>query len=254
MLDLVEQLRNLGINSGGVLLVHCAFSKVGQIPDGVLGLINALRSVLGENGTLVMPSMSWDDKHPFLAAETSVKDEMGILADTFWRLTDVLRSDSPHSFAAVGRYAGMITVPHPIDVPHGLDSPVGRIYELDGQVLLIGIGHDSNTTIHLAEMLAGVRYRSESLATVLIDNQIQQVEFGEINHCCENFVLVDDWLNEKGLQTIGKLGQAECRLMNSRDLVKVVVEHLQAEETIFLHPFGVDEECDEARRSLQKYE
>ena len=61
---------------------------------------------------------------------------MGIVAQTFWQLPGVLRSDSPHAFAAAGPQAARITAPHPVDVPHGLDSPAGRVYELDGQVLL----------------------------------------------------------------------------------------------------------------------
>lgn len=55
----------------------------------------------------------------------------------FWQLLEVLRSDSPHAFAARGSEAARITRPHPIDVPHGLGSPGGCIYELDGQVLLL---------------------------------------------------------------------------------------------------------------------
>ena len=73
---------------------------------------------------------------------------MGIVAQTFWQLPGVLRSDSPHAFAAAGPQAARITAPHPVDVPHGLDSPVGRVYELDGQVLLLGVDHTANTTIH----------------------------------------------------------------------------------------------------------
>ena len=46
-----------------------------------------------------------------------------------------------------------------MDVPHGLDSPVGRVYELDGQVLLLGVDHTANTTIHLGEYMRRARYR-----------------------------------------------------------------------------------------------
>ena len=52
---------------------------------------------------------------------------VGVVADTFWRLPGVRRSDSPHAFAAAGPRAAEITAPHPIDVPHGPDSPVGRV-------------------------------------------------------------------------------------------------------------------------------
>ena len=72
-----------------------------------------------------MPSMTADDDHPFDPRATSCIG-MGIVAQTFWQLPGVLRSDSPHAFAAAGPQAARITAPHPVDVPHGLDSPVGR--------------------------------------------------------------------------------------------------------------------------------
>ena len=50
---------------GGVLIVHTAFSKVGPVDGGPHGLIEALRAALGADGTLVMPSMCEDDEHPF---------------------------------------------------------------------------------------------------------------------------------------------------------------------------------------------
>jgi len=87
------------------------------------------------------------------------------------RLPGVLRSDSPHAFAAVGPRAAEITLPHPVDVPHGPDSPPGRVHALDGQVLLLGVGHDSNTSVHLAELLAGVRYHRAAHSTILRDGR-----------------------------------------------------------------------------------
>ena len=246
---LVRQLLELGVKPGTVLLVHTAFSKVGPVEGGPSGLIAALREVLGPDGTLVMPSMSSDDDDPFDPRTTPCPD-MGVVAETFWRSPGVLRSDSPHAFAAIGLHAENITAPHPIDVPHGLNSPVGRAYELDAQVLLLGVGHDANTTIHLAESLAGVRYRREKYVTILEHGRPIRFDYREIDHCCQRFALVDGWLDHKGLQRRGRVGHGEARLARSRDIVKVATEHLRAEETVFLHPMGVDEECDEARRSL----
>lgn len=251
--QVTQQLLDLGVEPGGVLLVHTAFSRVRPVEDGPLGLIDALRAALGSHGTLVMPSMTDDDDQVFDRATTPCVG-MGIVADTFWRLPEVLRSDSPHAFAAVGPHAGRITAPHPFDVPHGLDSPVGRVYERGGQVLLLGVGHDSNTTIHLAESLAGVRYRREKHLTILKDGKTTPVPYREIDHCCENFVLVDRWLDEWGLQHKGMVGHAAARLVRSRDIVAVVSAHLQADELVFLHPPGVDHECDEARLSVGNLE
>jgi aminoglycoside 3-N-acetyltransferase len=195
--------------------------------------------------------MSYDDDHPFDKTKSPCP-EMGIVADTFWRLPGVLRSDNNHAFAAVGRLAERIVAPHPIHVPHGLNSPVGRVYELDGQVLLLGVGQDSNTTIHLGENLARVRYRRDKYITVLKDGKPTRLDYREIDHCCQNFALVDGWLDEKQLQSYGKIGNGETRLMCSRDIVNVVTGHLEKDETIFLHPRGVDEECDDARAGLTR--
>lgn len=247
--EVTDQLRRLGVQPGGVLVVHCAFSRVRPVAGGPLGLIVALRAALGPAGTLVMPSMSYDDEHPFDPRATPTL-EMGVVADTFWRQPGVRRSDSPHAFAAEGPLAERITQPHPYDVPHGLNSPIGRVYELDGQVLLLGVGQDDNTTLHLAENLAGVRYRRACSVTLLEGGQPVRREYAEIDHCCQNFVLVDGWLEADGLLARGPVGHAEARLMRSRDIVSVVVERLRREETLFLHPPGVDEECDEARASL----
>lgn len=89
-------------------------------------------------------------------------------------------------------------------------------------MLLLGVGHDDNTTIHLAEMLAGVQYRRHKEVAILQDGVPTHVAYGEIDHCCQNFQLVDAWLD---------------------------AEQLRRNETVFLHPLDIDEECDEARAS-----
>jgi aminoglycoside N3'-acetyltransferase len=247
--ELVRQLIELGVRPAGVLLVHSAFSRVRPVEDGPVGLIRALRAALGPNGTLVMPAMADDDMHAFDPA-TSPCHSMGVVADTFWRQPGVLRCDSPHSFAAVGPHAQAITRDQPVDIPHGPDSPVGRVSDLDGQVLLLGVGHDANTTLHLAENLAGVRYRLQAVATVLVAGRVTRCHYEEVDHCCENFSLMDRWLDAAGLQRRGAVGHGEARLARSRDLVRVAVAHLQDDETVFLHPPGVCDECDEARAGL----
>jgi len=175
---------------------------------------------------------------------------MGVAADTFWRMPSVQRSDSPHVFAAVGPEAARISADHPLDVPHGLNSPVGRVYDLDGQVLLLGVGHDANTTIHLAEALAGVRYRRRKSATIIEAGKPTRYCYGEIDHCCDNFNLVDQWLDADGRQRHGRVGHGQGRLSSSRDVVATVGARLRTNETVFLHELGVDTQCDEARASI----
>lgn len=245
--ELVHQLLALGVDPGGVLLVHASFSSVGPVEGGPPGLIAALLAALGKDGTLVMPSMADDDDTPFDRTQSRCR-AVGIVADTFWRMPGVLRSDSPHAFAAFGPLAERITEPHPVDIPHGLHSPPGRVYELDGQVLLLGVGHDADTTIHVGENLAGVRYRQPKYATVLENGQAKRYEYGETDHCCENFALLDAWLGDR--QRRGKVGNDEARLARSRDIVAAALTRLRENETVFLHAPGSCRECDVARAAI----
>ena len=245
----VGQLHALGVRPGDILVVHTAFSRVKPIDGGPQGLIEALLDAIGPRGTLVMPSFSDEDDVPFDASATPCRG-LGVVADTFWKWPGVRRSDNPHAFAAVGPAAAELLVDHPLDVPHGLDSPIGRAYQLDGKVLLLGVGHDANTTIHLAENLAGVRYRLPHHVTVRRDGRLTRVDYAEIDHCCENFALMDEWLDAAGYQRRGRVGQAQARLARSRDIVAAALPRLREDETVFLHPPGRCEECDQARASI----
>lgn len=244
---LVEDLRILGVEQGDVLVVHASYRAVRPVEGGPIGVIKALLQALGPEGTLVMPSMSdWDDDEVFDPKMMPCLG-MGIIADTFWRTPGVMRSDSPHSFAAFGPLAGAITAPHPPEIPHGLNSPVGRVFDLDGRVLLLGVDHDANTTIHLAEAVAQVPYGIPKHVTVLREGRPVRVDYRETDHCCRNFRLAGAWLAQRGLERRGKVGNAESRLMRSRDLVEIVVEELKREPLRFLCSRASG--CNECRRA-----
>jgi aminoglycoside 3-N-acetyltransferase len=247
---LVEQLRGLGLSAAPVVVAHTAFKAIGPVEGGPEGLIAALRLALGPEGTLVMPGMSDDDEHVFDAAATTCR-AMGVVADTFWRLPGVLRSDNPASFSAAGPLAQVITAPHPLAPPHGLDSPVGRACALGGLVLLLGTGHSSNTTIHLAEAMARVPYRARKHCMVSRDGAPVRVEYDETDHCCENFDRVDAWLRQDGLQVEGTVGRGPARLARASDIVRAAVERLRADPCVFLHPRGGGcHECEDAWASI----
>jgi aminoglycoside N3'-acetyltransferase len=248
--EVAGQLRALGVKQGGVLLVHTSFRAVRPVEGGPRGLIEALLQALGSHGTLVMPSWGDDDEVPLDPPTTPVAADLGAVADTFWKLPGVRRSHHSFAFAAAGPHAAAIIAdPLPLP-PHHPESPVGRVHELDGQVLLIGVGHDADTSLHLAEVLAGVPYGVRKHCTVLEDGRPVRVEYRENDHCCARFALADDWLRERGLQAEGRVGHAHARLARARDIVAVAVERLAGDPLLFLHsPSEGCAECDEARRS-----
>ena len=240
--EIVDQLRALGVRPGGVLCVHTSFRAVRPVEGGPAGLIQALRDALGPAGTLVMPTMS-DGESPFDPTRTPSLD-MGVVAETFWRLPGVQRSTHPGaSFAAAGPHADVICAPQPWSPPHGLDSPIGRVYQLGGQILLLGVGHGEDTSLHLAESLLPVPYSVEHPCVVEVDGGSAIVPIAESDHCCNNFTKMYVWLRDRGLQGEGPVGRAHARLIDARAIVEVALAHLRADPLIFLCP--ADAGCDE---------
>ncbi len=251
--EVVRQLRALGVREGGVLLVHTAFRRVRPVEGGLFGLIAALREALGPEGTLVMPSWAGSDDEIFDPKTSPASEDLGAVAEAFWRLPGILRSNHCQAFAAAGPEAARIIsddLPLP---PHIVASPVGRVHELDGQVLLLGVGHDSDTTLHLAEIIAEVPYRLPCHCTVLRGGEPVRIDYEENDHCCQRFALADDWLRSRGLQSEGFVGHAFARLSRSRDIVAVATSELERDPLVFLHSPADDcDECDEARASTAR--
>lgn len=196
-----------------------------------------------------MPSWT-DDDEVFDAEETPTEDHLGIVSDVFWRRPDVLRGTHLFAVAATGPKAEWTTAAPFVLPPHAPDSGVARVHDLDGWVLLAGVDHDANTTIHLAELLAGAPYRSRRHVTVLEDGRPRRIDYGENDACGRNFALVGGWLRERGLQREGPLGSGRAILARSRDIVSIVVVELRDDPCRFLCPRGTCGECDDSWESV----
>ena len=232
-------------------MVHTSFRAIRPVEGGPGGLIEALFERLGPQGTLVMPSWPEDANEPYDPARSPVAADLGVVAREFAGLPGVRRTAHVQAFSASGPQAEFVlSDPLPLP-PHIPASPVGRVYELDGQVLLIGVDHDADTTIHLAEVLAGVPYGLSKTCTAIVDGRIETVAYRENDHCCARFKLVDAWLRNTGEQREGVLGNAVARLVEARSVVSAVVPRLRGDPLLFLHdPSEGCEDCDEARASL----
>ena len=244
------QLTALGVRPGAVLLVHTSFREVRPVQEGPLGLIRALRAALGPAGTLVMPTMT--DGESVFDPRSTPTHEMGITAELFWRQPDVVRSTHPGgSFAATGPQAEHICAPQPLAPPHGIDSPPGRVHELAGQVLLLGVTYSECTMLHVAESIAGVPYSVAHPCVVEVDGVPKRVMIPETDHCCRGFRQMDAWMRARGMQRDAKVGSAHATLADARDIVAVAAERLRRDPLVFLcPPNAACEECDAARASV----
>jgi len=172
--SLSADLRALGLAEGDVVALHASTRRVGFVVGGPQAIVQALLDVLGPPGTLVVPTHTPENTDPagwqnppvpeswwpaireqapgFDPVITPASRWMGILAETVRTWPGAVRSNHPQvSFAAIGRQAREVTAGHRLDDALGDSSPLGTLYRLDGKVLLLGVGHDSNTSLHLAE-------------------------------------------------------------------------------------------------------
>ena len=262
--DLARDLRTAGIHEGDILVVHSALSKVGWVLGGPQEVIHALQDVLGPAGTLVMPTFSFSlagwQLPPFDPWKTASR--VGILTDTFWRQRDVLRSHHPtHSVAAWGCHAHEF-IDGPLSYgPLGTGSPLDRVREAGGRILLLGVGQNRNSTVHLAEARAEMPYLSVCF-TIDADydeawyrdepgGEAKFLPIREMPGSSEGFELLDDLLVDLGVSTRVVVGEAPCQLMQSERLCAVVEEMLRGNPFLFLRATEPCEITKEGRAYIE---
>jgi len=138
----------------------------------------------------------------------------GVIPDTFWRRPGTIRSHQySGSFAAWGNLAARILQGHDNSPGQMLeDHPLYRMMEAGGRILLIGVDHRVNSTIHVAEWVA--------VQNCGIDLPESWKEF------LKDFQTVDEPLDRQQGQVKGRIGSAEVRLVETRSLLRVVREIL----------------------------
>ncbi len=253
--SLAAELVALGVRPGSVLLVHSSLSSLGWVCGGALAVVQALRDVLGPDGTLVVPTHTPDNSDPALWQHPPVPETwwpvirehmpafdpartpsrwMGQMAEVVRTWPGARRSDHPQvSFAAVGPQAAAVVAGHRLDDMLGDSSPLGHVYDLDGDVLLIGVGHDSNTSLHLAEYRVARPVRALLAAAIQSgDGRRRWVEWEDIDLDESRFARIGADLEQTGVVQIGLVGSAESRLMRQRDAVDFAVRWLDGSQTL----------------------
>lgn len=186
--DLVDGLRSLGLDASSSVIVHSSLRSFGRVEGGAATVCGALRETCR---TVLMPAASWDrtgipappgparpnnavrtdaappdyasrsaatwpefdgalDRATPFSLDLPIDRELGLIPETMRREFDPVRSTHPlFAYLAVGTRAAELIA------SQALADPLAPLEQWAGHVLLLGVGHTSNTCIHLAEQRLG---------------------------------------------------------------------------------------------------
>lgn len=241
------------------MLVHSSLRRIRPDQGGAATVVCALLDVLGDEGTLVVPTQTaWNsttsrhyldatagltpqeivayrDAMPAFDPLTTPSSGMGAIAEYVRTMPDAHRSTHPHtSFAAVGALAKELTACHEPECHLGERSPLGELYLSDGWILHLGTGYQTATIFHLAE------YRYTQLATRVYEAHIVNEQTGHnVWTAFEDIPLDDDdfarlganFESHVGTPPIrhGRVGNAAATLYPARAAVDYAVEWMRRE-------------------------
>ena len=248
--EIYRGLWDTGLHDGDVVLVHSAMRTLGRVQGGGDTVVSALLDVIGERGTLVVPTFTFiheveDD--PIIDPQSD-QSEMGAITEAARTHPQALRSTAfRHSFAAIGRRAEVLAGVDPALSVFDLRSAFGVMLALNTQVLMLGMTYGSCTSFHFAEWLYEVPYRR----VIPLDVKVRR-EDGTVAPQAmtdyqphsytgtrrPDFNRMGRMLEERKLVGIAAVGNAVARRFGMRDLIDLAQAEAEKDYNVFRTPEG----------------
>lgn len=251
--QLAQALRSVGVEAGQLLMLHSSVKAVGPVMGGPNTILQAVFDVLGASGTLMMyvgwedipdyvhelpedvRQVYYDEYPPFDPLTARAVRENSVLAEFLRTWPGAARSLNPEkSMAAVGAQAAFLTDDHPLDYGYGDGTPLARLAENGGSVLMLGAPLDNITLLHYAEYRAKLRHKTviRYECPILRDGkrvwvEMEDYETGE-PHDDYSFDEIARAYLARGRGRSGPAGDATAFLFDAADLVDFGVQWLEA--------------------------
>ena len=253
---ITRDLKYLGLQPGDLIMLHSSVKAIGWVVGGPDTVLQAILNLLGEKGTLMMLA-GWEDNPyhlpewpeekqtayleecpPFDPVTSRANRNWSILNEYLRTRPGAQRSSHPEgSFVAAGYLARHITENQSWQYGYGTSSPLAKLCEGSGKVLLLGAPLNTITLLHYAEFLTNipdkriVKYKMPVLQNrqrVWVELEEFDTSRGIIDWPGEDyFGIIGKEYIKSGKGTSGKVGGAQSYLFDAKDLVNFAVQWME---------------------------
>jgi len=262
---LANDLARAGIAPGDHLIVHSSLRAVGRAENGAATVLDALLAAVGPHGNLMVPTYTYSlpvwNADPFDYGGSASR--VGTLTEAVRARPGSIRSFHPtHSVCVIGPDAEAITTNHLHSTPIGRRSPFDRMLARNAKILMLGTHQDTNSSLHLCEVLAGLPYVDVAFnddydyEMAWFFNEQRQIEYAELHEipgCSRGFRAIEEPLARAGVLRQVQLGDATSQLLEMRALVGASIPILQREPTLLLCHIENCAICPRRRAFMEKH-
>ncbi len=247
--QIIDGLKDLGLKQGDNVVVHSSLSSFGQVENGADTVIDAIVDAVGAEGTVVMPCFNYDPDI-FVAGETP--SVTGLITETFRKRAGTVRSLHPtHSICASGALSQDITDEHNQTTAFGRGSPLFKLLQASGKVLMLGTKLETCSIVHVAEEIANVSYLDRKRA-VRVQTASGKIVTRNVRRpgCSQGFGNLESILAEDEALARRKIGECDARLVDARKIVRAAVDLLKSDPEALLCTRPACDVCAEARAMI----
>jgi len=258
--DLTSAFREIGLQQGDSLIIHSSLGSLGHMERGADGVIDALLEAIGPSGNLMLPTFNYNRPLPEPYYDPkNTPCRAGIIPETGRKRQGAIRSLHPtHSVAVIGPDAKRLTDEHLRGRAFGKNSPIDRLVKAGGKVLLLGVAHTSNSTVHIGEEYADIPKcswygQSLPMAKVLMpDGKIIEHQLDTSPSCSTAFNAVEYCLRQHSEINDLRIGAAKIQLVSGEAVVRRVAEMIDQKADILLCRWAGCKPCAGARKLLKE--
>lgn len=235
--DILNQLQVMGAPTDSVVLMHSSLRAIGNVEGGAEALLDTLIEYFTRDGGLFcIPTHTWRNMDKDITLDMTSDDNcLGALSGIAIRDGRGIRSENPtHSMVVFGdrdRALDFISNEPFVTFGTSADSCYGKLCDMGGKILLVGVAQNRNTYIHAVEDMLSMPNRvsaeSRSVAVKRLSGEIVRRDvFVHLTDYTSDvslrYVKYETPFRYHGCITDGFIGNAPTQLCDARKIKETI--------------------------------